>query len=154
MAEVGTLLVRLTADLSEFSKHMEGAQKTLQSVGKRMTDVGKTLSTRVTLPIVGAGVAILKTAGDFEAGMNRVRALTGATGETFGALEEQAKLLGRTTQFTASQAADAMGFLAMAGFDANQILGAMPGTLELAASAQLDLGRAADIVSNILTGYG
>ena len=126
----------------------------IQGLGQSMTAAGTMMSTRVTAPIVGAGIAILATAGNFQAGMNRVRAVSGATGDQFDALQGQAKELGRTTQFSASQAADAMGFLAMAGFDANEILGAMPGTLNLAAAAQMDLGSAADIVSNILTGYG
>lgn len=94
-----------------------------------------------------------RAAGNFEAAMIKVRVLSGATGEQFQALERQALELGRTTQFTASQAADAQGFLAMAGFKTDQILGAMPGTLQLAAAAQMDLGRSADIVSNILSGY-
>src|SRR5690606_25493246 len=92
--------------------------------------------------------------GDFQAGMNQVRAVSGATGDELAALETQAKELGRTTQFSASEAADGMGYLAMAGFEANEILGSMPSVLQLAAAAQMDLGRAADITSNILTGYG
>ncbi|MFN4098140.1 MAG: phage tail tape measure protein [Pararhodobacter sp.] len=96
----------------------------------------------------------VRAAADFETAMNRVTALSGATGEQFDQLRQQALELGRSTQFTASQAGDAMGFLAMAGFEANQILGAMPGTLQLAAAAQMDLAQTADVVSNILTGYG
>lgn len=95
----------------------------------------------------------VKLAADFETGMNRVRALTNATGEEFAMLRKQALDLGRTTQFTTKQAADAQGFLAMAGFRANAIFEAMPGTLQLASSAQIDLARAADIVTNIMTGY-
>lgn len=106
---------------------------------------------------IGTGIALfapVKIAADFETAMNQVAALSGAEGEMLDALRDQALELGRTTQFTASQVADAMGFLAMAGFDANQTIAAMPGTLQLAASAQLDMARAADIVTNILTGYG
>src|SRR5690606_25937560 len=126
----------------------------LDRLGKRTTEIGKWVSTRLTVPITALGTVALNTAANFESAMNRVRALTGATGEELAALEEQAMELGRTTQFSASQAADAMGFLAMAGFDTNQILGAMPSVLQLAASAQLDMARAADITTNILTGYG
>jgi len=121
--------------------------------GKSMTTAGKTMTTRMTMPIVLMGGAILKVAADFEKSMNRVAALSGATGEDFDKLRKQAKQLGITTEFSASQAADAMGFLAMAGFDATEIYKAMPSTLRLASAAQLDIGRSADIVSNILTGY-
>jgi TP901 family phage tail tape measure protein len=97
--------------------------------------------------------APVKVAADFETAMNRVKALSNATGDEFDQLRKQALDLGRTTQFTASQAADAQGFLAMAGFKTNAILEAMPATLQLAASAQIDLAKAADIVTNVMTGY-
>ncbi|MBX8799221.1 phage tail tape measure protein [Ochrobactrum sp. MR28] len=105
-----------------------------------------------------AGMALtlggpVKLAAGFETEMNRVKALTNATDEQFNKLRSQALYLGRMTQFTTRQAADAQGFLAMAGFKTNEIYEAMPGTLQLAASAQLDLAKAADIVTNILTGY-
>ena len=103
----------------------------------------------LTAPIIGFGAS-------FESSMNRVKALTGTSDDplSFKRLTDQAKELGKTTKFSAGEAADAMGFLAMAGFDTNKIIGAMPGVLELAASAQLDLASAADITSNIMTGYG
>lgn len=143
-----------TRALKTAEQKFSSFSKRVGDVSRKMKDTGKAMTTRLTLPIMGLGAAILKTAADFETGMNRVQALSGATAEQFQALRTQAKDLGRTTQFSASQAADAMGFLAMAGFEADQVLGAMPSTLQLAASAQLDLASAADITSNILTGYG
>lgn len=101
-----------------------------------------------------AATAIIKAGATFEKSMNRVKALTQAAGDDFEALKDQAKELGRTTQFSASQSADAMSFLAMAGFDVNQIMGAMPNVLNLAAAGQMDIGRAADIASNIMSGMG
>src|SRR5699024_5782499 len=91
---------------------------------------------------------------DFDKSMNRVAALSGATGDELDAMRDQAKDLGRTTSFSASQAADAMGFLAMAGFKTNDIIKVMPGTLSLAAAGQMDIARTADIASNVLTGFG
>lgn len=105
---------------------------------------------------LGMGLALfapVKVAADFETAMNQVSAVSGATGEQFDALRQQALDLGRTTQYTASQVADAMGFLAMAGLKTDEILGATPATLQLAAAAQMDLAQAADIVTNILAGY-
>ncbi|KKN39090.1 hypothetical protein LCGC14_0746860 [marine sediment metagenome] len=127
---------------------------TAASIGRSMAGAGRMLIANFSVPLIGLGTGILKLAANFEKSMNKVRALTGATGDSFAQLEDQAKELGRTTQFSASQAADAMGFLAQAGFDANQIIATMPDTLNLAASAQLDLATTADIVSNIMTGYG
>lgn len=142
---------KLRADATQLER---GIGQSMQRIGTNLQQSGAVMTRRLTLPLVAAGGAIVKVAADFETGMNRVRAVSGATGTEFDALRNQAMELGRTTQFSAAQAADAMGFLAMAGFDANEILGAMPATLTLAASANLDLGRSADIVSNIMTGYG
>lgn len=156
-ATLGKAEVEVRAPLDQLERDMAKARKTvagsMKKIGKGMSSAGRKMSMGVTLPIVAMGAGIIKTAANFEQGMNRVRALTGATGSDFDRLRGQARELGSTTQFTAKESADAMGFLAMAGFNTNQILGAMPGTLQLAAAAQLDLAASADIVSNVLTGY-
>ncbi|ORE90190.1 phage protein [Stappia sp. 22II-S9-Z10] len=153
-AVIGALRVNLGIDTAAFTKGLSSAQKELAAVGKRMQTIGTRMSVGITAPVVAFGASIAKTAGDFEAAMNRVGAVTGAPADGLARLTAQAKELGRTTQFSASQAADAMGFLGMAGFNVEQIIGAMPGTLQLAAAAQMDLASAADIVSNVLSGYG
>src|SRR5699024_4654661 len=68
-------------------------------------------------------------------------------------LKEQARELGSTTRFSATEASEGMSFLAQAGYETNQIMDAMPGLLDLAASSNMDLGRAADIASNIISGF-
>ena len=104
---------------------------------------------------LGTGLTkAIRTAADFQSQMLKVKAISGANNEQFNALTKKAKELGRTTQFSASQAADAMGFLAMAGYDTNQILSATPQMMNLAAAGGLELGEAADIASNILGGMG
>jgi TP901 family phage tail tape measure protein len=156
---------RLALDSSQYDSGLRGAESRTTASANRMAQdwkkigeaaetLGKNLSVFVTAPLVAFGATAIKTAGDFEAAMNRVAGITRATGVEFQQLENLAKELGATTQFSASQAADAMGFLAMAGFDTNQIISALPGTLELAAAGNLDLARAADIASNVLSGYG
>jgi TP901 family phage tail tape measure protein len=151
---VSELKVRLSGDVQEALDAMGRVGDRAQKLGKRMRRTGFQLSRRLTAPLAAVGGASLKVAADFESSMNRVRGLTGATGDEFEALEEQAKQLGQTTAFSASEAADAMGFLGMAGFETNEIIGTMPDVLNLAAAAQMNLGEAADTVSNILTGYG
>jgi len=151
--------------LKQVGKEAEKAEKasggsfrklsdSLTQTGKKMTDFGKSWSLKVTAPIVGLGTAAVMAAGNFEQSMNKVRAITGATDDQMKAMSDQAKELGRTTRFSASEAADAMSFLGMAGFKTEQIIGAMPKTLQLAAAANMDLASAADITSNILSGYG
>jgi TP901 family phage tail tape measure protein len=148
------LHVLLTADSAELEASLKKVSGTIAETGEKLSKMGQTLSTRVTAPLMAMGGVALKMGGDFESSMNQVRAVTGATGDTFDQLKEQAKLLGSTTQFSASQAADAMYFLASAGFETADIMGAMPGVLQLAAAANMDLARATDIASNILSGYG
>ncbi|MFD1657002.1 phage tail tape measure protein [Streptomyces caeni] len=140
------------------------ASRTFRTVGDAATrlqrqgsGVGAAIATGLKVGTVAAGglaIASLKAAGDFEKSMNQVRAVSGATGKDFQDLRNQAKQLGATTKFSASQAADGMGFLAMAGFRAKDIMSAMPGVLSLASAGNMDLARSADIASNILTGYG
>ncbi|MEG0766385.1 MAG: phage tail tape measure protein, partial [Clostridia bacterium] len=86
--------------------------------------------------------------------MSTVRAITGATQADFVKLNQTAKDLGATTAFSATQAAEGMKYLGMAGWDVNEIIAAMPGLLDLAASGQTDLGTAADIVSDVMTAMG
>lgn len=114
---------------------------------------GRKMTMGITLPIVGAGAAIIKTGIDFDKSMSKVQALSGATAEEMAKMEGQAKQLGETTVFSASQAADAQAFLAMAGWDVADIYDAMPGLLSLAAAGQMELGRTADITSNIMQAF-
>ena len=162
MINVGTLIAqlkledRLTPALMKASASLQRTGAKMKAIGGSMQATGMSLTMGLTAPIIGFGAAVGVAFGSFESSMNRVKALTGTSDDplSFKRLTDQAKELGKTTKFSAGEAADAMGFLAMAGFDTNKIIGAMPGVLELAASAQLDLASAADITSNIMTGYG
>ena len=151
---LGKAVLDLGVDTSKLDRGLAQAKGSTGSAMSGLSKIGVGAVAAVGVAVVGFGAQIAITAGNFEAGMNRVEAVSGATGEQFAALEQQAKDLGATTQFSASEAADAMGFLAQAGFEADEILGAMPGTLNLAAAANVDLATSADIASNVLSGYG
>ncbi|WP_073955788.1 phage tail tape measure protein [Thalassospira sp. TSL5-1] len=99
--------------------------------------------------MAGAGI-------DFGEQMSAVGAIArlDQTSEAMAALRQQAKELGATTSFSASEAASGMQFLAMAGFDANEVLQTMPGMLDLAKAGATDLATTADIASNVLSGFG
>lgn len=86
--------------------------------------------------------------------MSKVKAISGATGDDFQRLNETARHLGAVTKFTATQAGEGMEYLALAGWKTNDIISAMPGMLDLAAAGALDLGRAADIVSDTMQAFG
>ena len=103
------------------------------------------LGTSIALPV--------KVAIDFEQSIAKLGAITRASEQAKQSLRKTARELGETTQFTASQAASAMTFLAMAGFKTQEIIAATPGMLNLAQADGGDLATTADIASNILSGF-
>ncbi len=128
----------------------------MDSIGGKMRSVGSSVA--MTSGIAFGALALslrdaVQVGIDFEKQMSKVQAISGGSAAEIAKLREQAKELGATTVFTASQAADAQGFLAMAGFKVNDIYDAMPGMLSLAAAGQLELGAAADITSNIMSAF-
>lgn len=151
---ISDINVKLTANIKDFQSKMTKASKGFKKFGKGMKSAGQSMTTALSGPIALLGVGAVMAAANFEKAMNKVAAVTGAAGKEFEDLNKQALELGATTQFSASQAADAMGFLGQAGFDANEIMQAMPATLNLAAAGGLELAAAADIASNILSGFG
>lgn len=128
--------------------------KTLKNVAQKMEDVGKKMTTLVTAPIVGVGASATVTGMKFEQAMANVQAITSATGDDFKALEEKAKEMGASTKFSASQSADAMSYLGMAGWDTTQILSGIEPVLKLSIASGSELATVADIVSDALTGFG
>ena len=108
----------------------------------------------VTASLGAASGAVIKIGSDFESQMSRVKAISGATGEEFEQLRQQAIDLGADTAFSASEAANGMENLAAAGFSTNEIMSAMPGMLDLAAASGEDLASSADIAASTLRGFG
>ena len=148
------LLVKIGADLIDFDKSMKRMTKSTEAIAKKFTAVGKGLTLGLTAPIIAMGTAAVKTAADFDVSMDKVAAISGATGEDLETLRQLAKDLGASTKFSATEAADGMNYLAMAGWGVGDIMGAMPGLLDLAAASGEDLGTTADIVSDAMTAMG
>ncbi len=136
--------------VDKFSPVMKRMSANMKSFGKSARGFGKTATAGMTAPIVAFGAVTLKSAVDFERSMNRIEALSGETGDSLTNLRKLALDLGSSTAFSAKQSADAMGFFAQAGWDANQVLAATPAILNLAAASNTDLARSADIASNIM----
>ena len=158
---IGALRVELSANIARFEKDMGKAakylgrtQRSFERFGSRASAAGRSLSVGLTAPLVAVGALAAKSFLGFEQGMNRVAAVSGATEAEMVALTAIAKDLGATTSFSAAQAAEGLGFLAQAGFDATEAGRALPGVLQLAAAGGLQLAEAADIATNVLAGYG
>lgn len=141
-------------DLETFGTTAEGASGKLTSLGSAFTSVGTSLTQYVTLPLVGIGTAAMAVGNQFESAMSRVGAVAGATGDQLEDLTDQAMDLGATTAFSASEAAAGMENLASAGFTVEEIMSAMPGLLDLAASSGADLATASEIAASAIRGFG
>lgn len=126
----------------------------LGSVGRSLARTGTALTLGVTVPLVAAGTSVIKFASDFEREMIRVQIATGATGDDLATLNDLARELGASTVFSAAEAAEGMSALGRAGFSTQEILESIRGTLALAATEQMDLGRASEITAAALRGMG
>lgn len=142
---------------SGWTKMGESADKfgeKLQTIGGGMKDVGKKMSMAITAPLVGfAGLAV-KTGMDFDDAMAQVAAISGATGGDLEALRQKAKDMGATTKFSASEAAEGLNYMALAGWDTEEMLGGLDGVMNLAAASGEDLGTVSDIVTDALSAFG
>lgn len=125
----------------------------VKGVGSSIKGAGKAMMP-VTAGVVGAGAAGLKVAADFEAGMSKVKAVTGATDKEFEALRQKAIELGASTSFSSEEVADAMTEMAKAGWSSQQIIDGMGGVLSATAASGEQLGSVSTIVADAITGFG
>ncbi len=125
----------------------------LQTVGNKISSVGQKLLP-VTGVVTGLETAAVKTAADFDSAMSRVAAVSGATGSDFDSLRDKAREMGAKTKFSATQAADAMNYMAMAGWKTEDMLSGIEGVMYLAAASGEDLATTSDIVTDALTAFG
>ena len=135
-------------------KSIEEFGNKVKSVSDKLDTLGSTLTTTLTLPVLAIGTAAVTTGNDFEAQMSRVQAIAGATGDELEQLTQQAMDLGAETSFSASEVAEGMENLASAGFNTQEIMEAMPGLLDLAASSGADLATSSEIAASAIRGFG
>ena len=139
--------------LGDAVKETKEKLETLKTVGDNVTNVGKKFMP-VTLGVVGLGTAAVKTAADFDSAMSKVAAVSGATGSDLEALRDKAREMGEKTKFSASEAAEAMNYMAMAGWKTEDMLSGIEGVMNLAAASGEDLATTSDIVTDALTAFG
>lgn len=152
--KLGDLIVRLGMNTRDFDKKIGAAMGRFRSFGRNMKRVGKNLTASVTAPLGIIGVTSVKTAADFEQAMAKVKAVSGATGGAFKALEKQAKDLGSSTVFTAQQVAGLQENYAKLGFSSEEIGKVTEATLMLAQASGSDLAQAAEVAGGTLRAFG
>lgn len=134
-----------------------GFKKGLDGIGG-IAKAGIGMTTKVlqgaTAGLTALGGAAIKVGSDFEAGMSQVQAISGASGEDLEKLKNKAKEMGATTKFSATESAEALNYMAMAGWKTEDMLGGLEGVMNLAAASGEDLATASDIVTDAMTALG
>lgn len=169
MFDLGSAVGYLLLNTSGFDSGLERARRALntltdetstasdrfKAVGTVLNDVGGAMTTGVTLPLVGVGTAMVKTAAEFEQGMSKVKSVMFASSTDIEGdmdlLTERAQEMGATTAFSAKEAADAMYYMGLAGWDAQQVYAGIPGVMNLAAASGESLASVSDIVTDALS---
>lgn len=171
MASTKELKVKITADIKNFNnaindidKGVSKASKSFSGItkaGQSLQSVGSSLVKGVTLPLTAAGAASVKLYTDFDSSMKGVAATMGMTSqeiangsESYKKLEEAAKKMGAETQFSAKESADALNYLALAGYDVDKSISMLPKVLDLAAAGGLDLAYASDLATDAASALG
>ena len=166
--------------MKRMGREIQNTGRQIQNVGKAISSVGSTMTKAVTIPIAGVATAAIKTAADFEASMSKVGAISGevadnelsgitkkaaemglsfkqganTTETAMNILKAKAQQMGATTSFSASESADAMQYMAMAGWKATDMMDGIAGIMNLAAASGEDLAKTSDIVTDGLTAFG
>ena len=138
--------------MTSMSKAGVKVGKDIEKAGQSISKVGAGLTTAVTLPLVGAATAAVKTAADFESAMSNVHAIMGDTYDD--SLTQFAQKLGATTAWSAQEVAQAMQYTGMAGWTAQENIEGLKGILDLASASGTDLALTSDIVTDAISAFG
>lgn len=145
---------RMDGATTKLGKQADRTVKKLESMSTSFGKVGKNLTTKVTLPLAGIAAATIKLGADFDDQMSTVQAVTRATSLEMDQLRSQARLMGKDTRYSASEAAAGQENLARAGFTTNEVLSALGDTLNLATTGGMGLAQAAEIAASTIRGFG
>lgn len=153
-SESGSVIIKIAGDDTDFKEKVNGLGKTVQSGVGKLGNVAKTAAVGIGGAMVAIGGYAIKVGSDFESAMSNVAAISGATGDDLQMLKDTAQEMGATTQFSATEAANALSYMALAGWDANQSASALPGVLNLAAASGMELASASDMVTDYMSAFG
>lgn len=153
-SESGSVIIKIEGDDTDFKGKVNGLGKTAESGVSKLGSVVKTAAVGIGGAMVAVGGYAIKVGSDFESAMSNVAAISGATGDDLQMLKDTAKEMGATTQFSATEAANALSYMALAGWDANQSAAALPGVLNLAAASGMELASASDMVTDYMSAFG
>ncbi len=154
MAIIRNLVVKIGADISGLQRGLKQAQSKILGVSNSLANVGRSISLRVTAPLALLGNQAIKTASDFEQSMANAASVAMASEEDLARMTQLARDMGKSTVFSASQAADGLYYMASAGYKVEQMEKALEPILNLAAATQSDLAFSTDTVIATLNQFG
>ncbi|WP_010293530.1 phage tail tape measure protein [Clostridium senegalense] len=135
------------------SEGLKKHSESLKNTGDKINSTGNSIL-KLTAPLVAVGGASLKVSSDFQASMSNVQAITSATGNDLKSMEDKAKEMGKATSKSAKDAADAMSYMGLAGWNTSQILSGIEPVLRLSEAGNMDLARASDLVTDSMSSLG
>ena len=144
---------KMKKELAEAGEKLENLGSKLDSAGQKINSAGNAMI-GLSAPIVAFAGYATKVSVDFESAMSNVQAISGATGDDLKLLEEKAKEMGKSTSKSATQAADALGYMALAGWDTQTMLTALEPVLRLSEAGNLELARTSDLVTDSMSALG
>lgn len=142
------------SDLKLFQSETATSKDKLAAFSSAATSAGRSLTKGLTVPIAGVGAAAVAVTARFEKSMSEVQAISGATGDDLNKLGDKAKEMGAKTKFSASESAQAFKYMALAGWETEDMLNGIEGVMNLAAASGEDLASVSDIVTDSLTAFG
>ncbi|QTD41537.1 phage tail tape measure protein [Sporosarcina sp. Te-1] len=147
-------LVSSQSKLIAFSETTAGAGEKFMNAGANVTSAGELLTSKVTAPLLEIGATAAKVGSNFESSMSKMQSVTGASGEELVQLTEKVHEMGATTQFSATEAAEALSYMAMNGWNTSDMLLGIESVLTLASATGENFAHTADIISDNLTAFG
>ncbi len=152
-ADLGTLWLNIGVK-NRVNEEFKQIENTVTDSAKRVEDLGKKFTKYLTAPLTGLGTLAIREFANFEGAMSKVQATTSATGDEMVLLTAKARELGKSTIYSAEEVAQAMNYMAMAGWNTTQIIDGLDGVLSLAVASGEDLANVSDIVTDALTAFG
>lgn len=155
------LVAKISLDTSEYDRGLEGASERTSGFGGKLKSALGTLGkvsgialAGATTAVVGFGKASVETGMSFDSAMSQVAATMGTTTQSIGNLRDFAIDMGSKTAFSATEAAEALNYMALAGYSGEQSMAALPNVLNLAAAGNIDLAAASDMVTDAQSALG
>lgn len=145
---------KMTLHLDQLSNKLIAVSQKLDVVSAKLGAAGRAMTAGITMPVVGAGTAVVKFGAEFESSMSDVQAKSRATSEDMVQLENKAREMGKATSFSAKEAADGLGYMALAGWKTKDMLVGIEPVLRLAEAGNMDLALTSDLVTDSMSSLG